>query len=70
MAYYQSFFRGRLPRAYSVLWDLLVHSSTDLYPDELYEDIKQAYEDELIETFFIRLEDVEETLQRGERACP
>ncbi len=65
IAYYQSFFRGRLPRAYSVLWDLLVHASTDLYPDELYEDIQQAYEDELIETFSIRLEDVEETLQRG-----
>ena len=65
IAYYQSFFRGRLPREYSVLWDLLVNASTDLYPDELYEDIKQAYDDELIETLFIRLEDVEETLNRG-----
>jgi hypothetical protein len=65
IAYYQSFFRGRLPREYSVLWDLLVYSSTELYPEELYGDIKQAYDDELIETFFIRLEDVEETLNRG-----
>ena len=42
ITYYQSFFRERLPREYSVLWDLLVHSSTDLYPEELYKDIQQA----------------------------
>lgn len=65
IAYYQSFFRGRLPREYSVLWDLLVSLSTDFYPEELYDDIKQAYEDGLVDAFFIRLEDVEETLQRG-----
>jgi hypothetical protein len=35
----------------------------DLYPEELYEDIKQAYADDLIETFWIRLEDVQETLE-------
>jgi hypothetical protein len=65
IAYYQSFFQGRLPRAYSVLWDLLVSSSTDLYPEELYEDIKQAYQEGLIESFFIGLEDVESTLNKG-----
>ncbi len=65
IVYYQSFFRGRLPREYLVFWDLLVSSSTDLYPEELYEDIKQAYEEGLIESFFIGLEDVESTLNKG-----
>ena len=65
ISYYQSFFRGRLPREGTDFWNLLVSLSTDLYPEELYEDIKQAYEDQLIETFFIRLEDVEETLNQG-----
>jgi hypothetical protein len=65
ISYFQSFFRGRLPREYTVLWDLLALSSTDLYPEELYEDIKQAYQEGLIETFFIGLEDVESTLNQG-----
>ncbi|ETW99458.1 MAG: hypothetical protein ETSY2_40850 [Candidatus Entotheonella gemina] len=65
IAYFQSFFRGRLPREYTVLWDLLISSSTDLYPEELYEDIKQAYEEGLIESFFIGIEDVESTLKQG-----
>ena len=40
-------------------------ASNALYPEELYDDIKRAYDDDLIETFFIRLEDIDATLQRG-----
>jgi hypothetical protein len=47
------------------LWNGLVWSSTHLCPEELYEDIQQAYEDGLVETGVIRLEDVEKTLERG-----
>jgi hypothetical protein len=65
LAYYQSLFRGRLPREFSILWNGLVWSSTHLCPEELYEDIQQAYEDGLVETGVIRLEDVEKTLERG-----
>jgi hypothetical protein len=65
LAYYQRLFQGGLPRAFSMLWNGLVWSSTHLYPEELYEDIKHAYDDGLIEDGVIRLEDVEETLQRG-----
>ena len=65
LAYYQSCFRGRLSREFSILWNGLVWSSTHLYPEELYEDIKQAYDDGLIENGVIRLEDVEDTLARG-----
>jgi len=65
IAYYQSLFRGRIARDFSFVWNGLVSSSDELYPEELYEDIKQAYADELVESFFIRLEDVEETLESG-----
>ena len=65
LAYYQSLFQGRLPRKFSMLWNGLVWSSTHLCSEELYEDIKQAYEDELVESGVIRLADVEEFLQRG-----
>jgi hypothetical protein len=66
IAYFQSLFRGKLSRDdFSFVWNGLVSASTALYPEELYEDIKQAYADDLIETFWIRLEDVEETLEIG-----
>lgn len=65
MAYYQSLFREKLTREHSFVWNGLVSCCTDLYPEEVYEDIKQTYEEGLIETFFIRLEDVQETLALG-----
>jgi uncharacterized protein YchJ len=34
-----------------------------LYPEEVYEDIKRAYERKLVEEFYINLEDIEETLK-------
>jgi hypothetical protein len=64
IAYFQSLFREKLARDdFSFVWNGLVSASTDLYPEELYEDIKQAYADDLVETFWIRLEDVEKTLE-------
>lgn len=51
ISYFQSLFRGAMTKDFSLTWNGLVKSSTDLYPEELYDDIKQAYEDELIESF-------------------
>ena len=65
VAYYQQLFQGKIAREISFVWNGLVSASNALYPEELYDDIKHAYDDELIETFFIRLDDVDETLQRG-----
>jgi hypothetical protein len=42
-----------------------VSASNDLYPEELYDDIKHAFTEELIEPGFIGLEDIDATLQRG-----
>ena len=65
IAYFQSLFRGKLKREFSLVWNGLVDCSTELYPEEVFEDIKQAYEEKLIEPFFVRLEDVQEWLDLG-----
>lgn len=65
MAYVQSLFRGKLRREHSHIWNGLVDASTDLYPEEVLEDIKQAYEDDLVEEFFIGFESVDEAMALG-----
>jgi hypothetical protein len=57
--YYRSLFKGKLKREPSVVWGSLVSNCCEICPDELYEEIKEAYSDNLIETFYISLEDVE-----------
>ncbi len=65
MAYFQSLFREKLTREYSHIWNGLVSSCTHLYPEEVLEDIKQAFEDDLVDEWYIDLEFVEEVLARG-----
>ena len=65
LAYDHHLFQGKIARDISFVWNGLVSASNALYPEELYDDIKRAYDDDLIETFFIRLEDIDATLQRG-----
>jgi hypothetical protein len=65
VAYLQRLFHGGFAREVSFVWYGLVSASNDLYPEELYDDIKHAYDEELIETGFIGLDDIDETLQRG-----
>ena len=66
MAYYQSLFRSKLSREPSFAWDVAVSCSADLYPEEVFDDIKQAFKDHLIDEFFVDLPWVEKTLERGE----
>src|SRR5919197_2005295 len=65
VAYYHQLFQGKIARDISFVWNGLVSASHDLYPEELYDDIKHAYDDALIEPGFIGLDDIDETLQRG-----
>jgi len=60
--YYKSLFRGKLEREHSMVWNGLVLCSSYLCAKEVYEDIKKAYEDDLVDPFFINLEDVDEYL--------
>ncbi len=49
LAYYASLFRARLERKSSQVWDALVSCSTDLYPEEVVDDIKRAIADDLLQ---------------------
>jgi hypothetical protein len=62
IAYFQSLFRGKLKREFSLVWNGLVDCSTELYPEEVFEDIKQAYEEELVEPFYIDLGYIEKSV--------
>jgi len=66
--YFKSLFRHKLLREYSLVWDSLVSCSLDLYPGEVYADIKQSYQDDLVEPFFVSMEDVEKSLALGKEA--
>ena len=67
MAYYQSLFRGKLERTPSYAWSGLVNCCTDLYPEEVLEDIEQACEDGLVEEMSTGPGRVKEHLARGKR---
>lgn len=43
----------------------IVNCSVDLYPEEVYEDIKRFYDDEMVEESFIGMDSVDETLERS-----
>lgn len=62
MAYFKELFDGRLERLPSNAWNSLVSCATDLYPDELYGRIVRAYEDDLPESGYMSLEEVDEVL--------
>jgi len=65
MDYYKSLFREKLEREPSMVWNGLVSCSSHLCAEEIYEDIKKVYEDDLVDPFFINLEDVDELLSMG-----
>ena len=48
-----------------MVWNSLASCSSHLCAKELYEDIKKAYEDNLVDPFFIGLEDVDTHQSKG-----
>ncbi len=67
LAYFQALFREKIKREPSnhIVWNYLIRHSTALYPEEVYEDIKQVYADKLAESWIISLEHVESQLALG-----
>jgi len=65
MDYYKTLFQGKLEREPIYAWGSLVACCCDLGPDDVYEDIKRAYQDDLVESFFIGLEDVQQDLGKS-----
>ncbi|HEX4029374.1 MAG TPA: DUF1186 domain-containing protein [Terracidiphilus sp.] len=65
--YFAFLFRGKLARTTDneVVWSQLVFSSADICAEELLSDIEQAYEDDLVDTTFIGLDEVRRDLAMG-----
>ena len=55
MEYFQTLFREKLEKVPSHAWTGLVSCCTNLYPAEVMDDIKRAFEDELVDEGFIDL---------------
>lgn len=66
--YFHSLYAGKMERTPSFAWDNLISATCDLYPEELYEEIKMAYAEDLVEECFIRLQDVEAMLENRKEA--
>ncbi|MCL0106788.1 DUF1186 family protein, partial [Peptococcaceae bacterium] len=59
--YYKSLFRGKLERKSSLVWCSLVLCSSYLCSrEEVYEDVKKAYEEGLADPTFMSIEEVDE----------
>jgi hypothetical protein len=65
VSYFALLFRGKLVRQWSHIWDTLVSYSSDLYPEELLDDISRAYEEGLVDPGYIGFDDIERDLAAG-----
>ncbi|MCP4111212.1 MAG: DUF1186 domain-containing protein [Desulfobacteraceae bacterium] len=64
--YFKELFNSeKLSRKPSHVWSALIDRCTDLYPDEVYEEIKEVFYKDLPDPHFIHLKDVKETLNKG-----
>ena len=68
MNYFQSLFQGKLEPEPSLVWDCLVKYATDLYPEEVLDEIRRAYEEDLVDSFFVEESEVDEALTMGKEA--
>ena len=59
VTYFKSLFKEKLEREHSNVWNALVSCSCDIYPEEVFEDIKSAYKDELIDPFYVSIKDIQ-----------
>ncbi|HEU0177131.1 MAG TPA: DUF1186 domain-containing protein [Blastocatellia bacterium] len=65
MAYYKSLFEGGLEDRNEVVWSELVDAANDLFPEEVYDHIKKAYEDGLVDEYIVEPEWVDEQIAIG-----
>jgi len=68
MAYFSSLFH-KLARRPSQAWNGLVSACADLCPEEVVEEIRQAYEDGLVDPGYIGWKDIERALALSKEAA-
>jgi hypothetical protein len=67
--YFRRLFRTGEADPGSFFWSALVSRANDLYPDLLMGEIRAAFEQDLVDPWFIDLDFVEETLEQGKEAA-
>jgi len=67
LEYYKSLFHSNLSRSeeHAFFWASLVSACTDLYPEEVYEEIKQAFNDEIVDEMVLDLKFVDQQMALG-----
>lgn len=60
--YFRTLFAWRLEREPSFVWDGLIRACLDLYPEEMMPHISAAFRDQLVNSAYISLEDIESAL--------
>lgn len=66
--YFAGIFEGKIEKDNDALWGCFINVVTELYPEELYEPIKRAFEENLVDGLLLRLEEVDEDLALGKEA--
>jgi hypothetical protein len=69
ISFFGTLFTGNETDEDSDFWGLLAGLAYDLYPEELMDTIKKAYDDDLIVSGIIRYEDFEQALEDGKESC-
>lgn len=64
MGYFKQLMNGKLSDTNYYLNAEIVNCCNDLYPEEVYADIQRLYEEQVIETFVIRMNDIDKTLKK------
>ena len=70
MSYFARLFRGQLARQPAQVWNELAMCSAYLCADELIDDIKQAYREELIDESYVGLDEIESDIALGKDSVP
>ena len=64
--YFQELFSEKLEREFSFIWTVLVINSAELYPLELQDSIREIFELDLVDEFFINQKDIALSLEKGQ----
>jgi hypothetical protein len=69
ISFFGTLFTGDETDEISDFWSLLANFVCDLYPEEIMDTIKKAYDDDLIASGMIRYEEFETSLEDGKEKC-
>jgi len=69
LSFFGTLFTGDETDEISDFWSLLANLVCDLYPEEIMDTIKKAYDDDLIASGMIRYEDFKKALEDGKEKC-